>query len=282
MKSYDIDWNEFFILLGLLQSKIKPTDVVYGFPKGGMIITNFLKNPKTHIPEKADIIIDDIIDSGKTMKKAHELYKKPFIALVDKREPKWKDYGYIIFPYEDVQKDAEDVIVRMIEHLGENPNREGLLDTPKRVVKSWKKIFGGYEQDPKDVLVTQFTEEYDQMIVCKNIEFYSTCEHHMLPFYGIGHIAYIPNEMVVGLSKMPRLLEVYARRMQIQERLTEQVSTAMYDILKPRGAGVILEAKHHCMVCRGVEKQNSSMITTSLKGVFKELHCKQEFQRSIK
>ena len=120
------------------------------------------------------------------------------------------------------------------------------------------------------------------MIICKDIEFYSNCEHHMLPFYGKCHIAYIPNDKVVGLSKMPRLLEVFARRLQIQERLTEQVADSMMKYIKPKGVGVKIEAKHHCMVCRGIQKQNSVMITTSLRGNFKDDHVKQEFQSNLK
>ena len=120
------------------------------------------------------------------------------------------------------------------------------------------------------------------MIICKDIEFYSNCEHHMLPFYGKCHIAYLPYQKVVGLSKMPRLLEVFARRLQIQERLTEQIADSMMEYIQPLGVGVNIEAKHNCMVCRGVQKQNSVMITTALRGVFKDDHVKQEFQRSIK
>ena len=172
----------------------------------------------------------------------------------------------------------EELIRNLLIAIGENPDREGLIDTPKRVVKSWNDIFAGYKQTPEEVLKTFFTVAYDEMIICKDIEFYSNCEHHMLPFYGKCHIAYIPDNRVVGLSKMPRLLEVFARRLQVQERLTEQIADSMMSIIKPKGVGVKIEAKHNCMVCRGVQKQNSSMITTALRGNFKEPHVKQEFQ----
>ena len=176
----------------------------------------------------------------------------------------------------------ETLIRNLLIAIGEDPDREGLKDTPKRVVKSWDTLFGGYKQKPEDVLKTFFSIKCDEMIICKDIEFYSNCEHHILPFYGKCHIAYLPNQKVVGLSKMPRLLEVFARRLQIQERLTEQIADSMMKYIQPLGVGVNIEAKHNCMVCRGVQKQNSVMVTTALRGVFKDDHVKQEFQRSIK
>ena len=172
---------------------------------------------------------------------------------------------------------ANKLIYDLIKAIGDNPDREGLLDTPKRVIKSWETIFGGYKLTPEEVLTTQFSETYDEMVICKDIEFYSTCEHHLLPFYGKCHIGYLPNGKIVGLSKMPRLVEVFARRLQVQERLTEQIANSMMEILEPRGVGVIMEAKHHCVVSRGVQKQNSVMITSALKGLFSEFNVKSEF-----
>lgn len=156
-------------------------------------------------------------------------------------------------------------------YLGENPDREGLKDTPNRMVKSWGKIFGGYHQDPAKMLTT-FEEDdvvpYDAVILLKDIELYSTCEHHFLPFVGKAHVAYIPNGKVVGISKLARIVEIYARRLQIQERIGNQVTKALMDHLNPKGAACIIESKHFCMSCRGVEKQNSIMVTSSLRGVF--------------
>jgi len=177
--------------------------------------------------------------------------------------------------------DNYNLIKKIIKAIGDDPEREGLLDTPKRVVKSWDTIFGGYKQKPKDILNTQFTEDYKSMVVCKDIEFYSTCEHHMLPFYGKCHIGYVPHKRVVGLSKLPRLLDAYARRLQIQERLSEQVADSIMKYLDPLGVGVIIHAKHHCILCRGVAKQNSSMVTSSIRGIFQEAHIKEEFHRLI-
>lgn len=172
----------------------------------------------------------------------------------------------------------EDCLVDIMEYIGEEPDREGLLETPKRIRKSWDKLYGGYKMDPKSLLKTFDKETYSQMVVLKDIEFYSTCEHHMLPFFGKAHIAYIPGKKVIGVSKLARLLEIYARRMQIQERIGEQVTSFLMKELKAKGAACVLEAQHFCMTSRGVEKQNAKMVTSSLKGAFlKEPETRQEF-----
>lgn len=176
------------------------------------------------------------------------------------------------------------LIENMIRAIGDDPKREGLLDTPKRVVKSWKELFAGYKMDPKKVLGTTFdAENYDQIVICKDIELFSTCEHHMLPFIGKVHIGYLPGKRVVGLSKLARLSEVFARRLQIQERLTQQIATTLEEVLKPRGVMVVIEAKHFCMCARGVQKQHSSMITSATLGAFrKEKAARDEFMALIK
>lgn len=164
---------------------------------------------------------------------------------------------------------AEDLVRRILDVIGEDPNREGLLETPARVVRSWHELFAGYAQDPATILARDFDrEDYDQMIVCRDIEFHSTCEHHFLPFFGTATIAYIPNEKIVGLSKLARLVDAFARRLQIQERMTAQIAAALETHLRPRGCAVVIEAKHYCMICRGVRKQESSMVTSALKGDF--------------
>jgi len=169
----------------------------------------------------------------------------------------------------------------LLEAIGEDPDREGLKDTPSRVAESYQTIFGGYGIDPKSVLTVFEEDTSDQMIVCKSIEMYSTCEHHMLPFYGVAHIAYLPNKKIVGLSKLARVVEIFSRRLQVQERLTNQITEALNACLFPKGVGCVIEARHLCMMCRGVQKQNSSMITSSLKGVFLEDTVKQEFMRLV-
>lgn len=174
-------------------------------------------------------------------------------------------------------------IRQQISYIGENPNREGLVDTPKRIVKMWDEIYVGYKQKPEDILTTFSADGCDQIVLLKDIEMYSMCEHHNLPFVGVAHIAYIPDEKVIGISKLARLLDIYAKRMQIQERLGEQVTAALMKYLKPEGAACIIEAQHLCMRMRGVSKQNSTMITSSMKGVFlTENSARMELMQLIK
>lgn len=252
---------------------------VYGVPRGGAIVAGLLellgsgRYRATDNPDEASIIVDDIIDSGKTrdrFKASHP--ETPFVALVDKTTDEHRDWGWVEFPWEQAAaKDIEDSVIRILEFIGENPNRDGLKDTPARVVKSWGEIFGGYRQDATQVLKRTFDEAADQMVMLDNIEFYSTCEHHMQPFFGKAHVAYIPKgKAVVGISKLARTVEVFARRLQIQERLTKQIADAIQTALDPVGVAVMVEAKHFCMVCRGVNKQNSVMRTSALLGAFKE------------
>jgi GTP cyclohydrolase I len=164
-----------------------------------------------------------------------------------------------------------DLTRRIIEILGEDPNREGLRRTPERFEKALRFLTGGYAQDPDKVLNgAMFSVCYDEMVVVKDIEMYSLCEHHLLPFFGKCHVAYIPNKKVLGLSKIPRLVNMYSRRLQIQERLTNEIARAIEDKLAPQGVGVIIEARHLCMVMRGVEKQNSQTVTSAMLGVFRE------------
>ena len=161
-------------------------------------------------------------------------------------------------------------IQKQLEYIGEDPSREGLQDTPKRVVKMWDEIFSGYTQKPEDILTTFTADGYDQIVLLKDIELYSMCEHHMLPFFGKAHVAYIPKGKVIGISKLARLVDIYARRLQIQERIGDQVTDALMHYLNPLGAACIIEATHMCMRMRGVGKQNSVMTTSSVRGIFKE------------
>lgn len=177
---------------------------------------------------------------------------------------------------------AEDHVREILNMIGDDASREGLLETPLRVVKSWAEIYSGYGKDARAVLKTFSDGSCDEMVVLKEIEFYSVCEHHMQPFFGSAAIAYIPDGKVVGVSKLVRLLEIFSRRLQIQERLTEQVTEALMTYLKPKGAACVIEAKHFCMVCRGVHKQNSTMVTSSLKGEFLQPEVRQEFLAFIR
>ena len=169
------------------------------------------------------------------------------------------------------QVEFEGLIRRQLEMLGEDPNRDGLLKTPSRVAKSMAWLTRGYDLDARQVIGDALFEEYhENMVMVRVIEMYSMCEHHMLPFFGKVHVAYIPNGKIVGLSKLPRVVEVFARRLQVQERLGEQIANAIDDVLQPKGVGVVIEAVHLCMMMRGVEKQSSRTITSSLRGQFRD------------
>jgi len=166
--------------------------------------------------------------------------------------------------------------------IGEDPEREGLEDTPLRVCKSHHEMFSGYRKDPKDVMKTFKEGSCDEMVLLKGIEFISFCEHHMLPFWGTADIAYIPNGRIIGVSKLARLLEIYSKRLQVQERLTTQITSALDEHLKPKGSACVIKASHFCMMARGVKKQASTMITSSLTGVLREGQARLEFLHLIK
>lgn len=170
------------------------------------------------------------------------------------------------------RSEAEAAVRTLIAYIGDNPAREGLLDTPKRVVSAFEELYGGYRESAADVLDRTFAEmgSYDDLVLVRNIPFHSHCEHHMMPFWGRAHIAYLPVERVVGLSKLARLIDVYALRLQTQEHLTSQVVNAIEAVLKPRGIAVMLEAEHTCMSMRGVEKHGSSTVTTQFTGLFRD------------
>lgn len=162
--------------------------------------------------------------------------------------------------------------------LGEDPTRDGLLKTPERYEKAMRFLTSGYQADVEKLLNgALFDVDYDEMVVVKDIEFFSMCEHHMLPFYGKAHVAYIPNGKVVGLSKIPRIIDVFARRLQVQERMTQEIAETLMSVLQPRGVGVIVEARHFCMMMRGVEKQHSSTATSSMLGDFRNKETRSEF-----
>ena len=165
----------------------------------------------------------------------------------------------------------EELVREMLVRLGEDPEREGLLRTPERVHKAFEFLTRGYNEDPEAMLKKAlFTVTYDEMVIVKDVEVFSLCEHHMLPFFGKVHVAYIPNGKVIGLSKIPRLIEIFSRRLQIQERLTTQIAETIQKVVQPQGVGVVIEARHLCMMMRGVEKQHSQAVTSSMLGCFRE------------
>ena len=166
----------------------------------------------------------------------------------------------------------------LLDQIGEDPKREGLLKTPERAAKAMQFLTQGYDMDPKAILTgAMFKEDYSEMVVVKDIEVYSMCEHHMLPFFGKAHVAYIPNGHIVGLSKIPRIIDVFSRRLQVQERLTDDILHCIQDTLKPHGAAVVIEARHMCMMMRGVQKQNSVTTTSAFTGQFEKEETRSEF-----
>lgn len=260
---------------------------IYGVPRGGIpaaLMVMGWRPGAFHLvedPQSADVIVDDIIDSGRTRDR---FPGKVFHALVDKQmEPEYQG-KWVTFFWERMAAESgpEDAVTRLLQYIGEDPNREGLKETPKRVVNSYAEMFAGYKQDPKEIIKTFEDGVCDEMVLLKNCEFSSFCEHHMLPFIGKAHIAYIPKERVIGVSKLARLLEIYSRRLQIQERLSQQITKALMDYLQPLGAACVLEASHLCMQCRGVRKQDSLMVTSSLLGVFRDPAVRAELFSLIK
>lgn len=200
---------------------------------------------------------------------APPLSHRPMVRGDDVDSPQ-ADEGLDLDAAPERNPEFEALLRRQLELLGEDPEREGLLKTPQRVANALTWLTRGYGQSPRQVIGDAlFEEAHESMVMVRDIELYSLCEHHMLPFFGKAHIAYIPNGRIVGLSKLPRLVDVFARRLQVQERLTEQIASAIEEVLHPRGVGVVIEAAHLCMMMRGVEKQNSKTITSALRGTFR-------------
>lgn len=178
---------------------------------------------------------------------------------------------------------VETLIKQLLDEIDGDTYREGLIETPKRVAKSYEKLFGGYQKDPKKLITVFDNEGYDEMIIAKDIDFYSTCEHHMLPFTGKACVGYLPDNKIIGLSKLPRMVEIFSRRLQNQERLTKQIADTLSELLHPKGVGVVLKARHLCMLARGVEKQNCEITTSAFTGRFKSnMNTRSEFLNLIR
>lgn len=250
--------------------------MVHPVPRGGVPVAYALMKHMPRItltgdPADADVFVDDLLDSGATSERYRAQYPgRPFFTLLSKETPHFRD-RWIVFPWEakDDNQPAEDNITRLLQAVGENPGRQGLSETPKRVMKAWKFWTSGYDRKPEDVLKVfeDGAEGYDQMIVVKDIPVYSHCEHHMAAIFGTATVAYIPDGKIVGLSKFSRLVDVFARRLQVQERLTNQIAEALQTNLKPKGVGVMIKARHMCMESRGVCQQGHHTRTVALRGV---------------
>lgn len=267
---------------------------IYPVPRGGVYVAIALSQrlnlPISSTLSQNTLVVDDLVDSGKTRNQ----YKNNDFAclLIKEHTPLLPTYyiskkkGWVRFWWEELSNElpAEDAVTRLIESIGEDPTREGLVETPKRFIKAWDFMLSGYKQNPEDILTVFNSDGYNQIILLKDIEMYSMCEHHIIPFIGKAHVAYIPDKKIIGISKLARLVEIYARRLQIQERIGDQVTSALMEYLKPQGAACIIEAYHLCMRMRGVQKQNSVMVTSSLTGCFLEdgNQAKQELIALIK
>lgn len=268
----------------------KQYHAICGVPRGGIYVAIMLSNIsgiKLIDIEDLDstagniLVCDDIIDSGKTRRMYNKydfvcIAMKHRFAMTLEQEMEGQIYCYEImrknqwveFFWESKELPAEDSVIRLIQMIGDDPNREGLVETPKRFIKAYNYIFDGYNMEIDSVLKTFIEDRFDEIVLLKDIEFYSMCEHHMLPFFGKAHIAYIPNGKILGVSKLARILEIFTRRLQIQERIGKQITSVLMNRLGAKGAACILEAKHMCMTMRGIEKQNSIMTTSSMEGVF--------------
>lgn len=268
---------------------------VYAIPCGG-VPAAFAIGRHVHFdlvehPKDADYIVDDLIESGGTMQRAMDAAigapaGRKFIGgcptpvvLLDKRKKEWKG-EWVVFPWEQTaEKGVEDHFVRILQFIGEDTSREGLQETPARVAAAWQFWSKGYDEDPAAILKVfeDGAENVNEMVVVKDIPFYTHCEHHMAPFFGKATVAYIPNGKIVGLSKINRLVDCFARRLQVQERLTTQIADAIMEHLDPKGVGVLLNARHLCMESRGVCQHGHSTTTSALRGAFEQGTTRQEF-----
>lgn len=255
---------------------------VFGVPRGGLtpaaLVAGYLNVPmvdKNLTPTEV-LIVDDVVDSGDTLGhfigghfSVDALFRKSTSPRDIAPDAKERD-GWLVFPWEESSSGPEDAVVRLLEFVGEDPRRDGLVDTPARVIRSFAEMTDGYRVNVEELLTRTFEERCDEMVIVRDIEFTSLCEHHLLPFVGSATVGYVPDERVVGLSKLARLVDAYARRLQVQERMTTQIAEAIWTHLAPLGVGVVVSARHSCMGCRGVRKPGAEMVTSSLLGVFRE------------
>lgn len=258
----------------------------YPIPRGGVpaglvlqsqLLARGVKLLLTEVPEDASIVLDDLIDSGATMARFPYHLRA---ALFTKRHPEPLAYGtplpaqeWVQFPWEaEESQGGDDIVRRLLQFIGEDPHRGGLLETPARVLKAWRHWTSGYDKDPAAILKTfeDGAESVDELVLVRDIPVYSQCEHHLAPFFGVAHVGYIPDGKIVGLSKLSRLVDMFARRLQVQERLTNQIADAIEEHLRPLGVGVVLECRHLCMESRGIQQQGHRTITSAMRGALRD------------
>lgn len=258
---------------------------LFGVPKGGALVAALARRAcVVYEPGDADVIVDDIEDSGSTRRQYEGAYPAArFVALFNRDE--FAENGtrpWIVFPWErhhprGEHAEIEDGIRRLLEYIGCDPRAEGLIDTPARVLRALRERTAGYQVDVAALLGTGFAAHCDEMVVERGIRFASTCEHHLMPFFGTATVGYVPNGRVVGISKLARVVEAYAARLQLQERMTTQIAEAVHAHLEPLGVGVLLRASHTCMACRGARQPDADLITSSLLGIMRDTAARAEF-----
>jgi GTP cyclohydrolase I len=274
-----LTWRDVQNLSVLLADRAvrKRATSVFGIPTGGAIVAVMVADltglPLVEQPDNDTLVVDDLIDSGRTM--------QPFAnhrhdALIRKsHSPKHlapdacEMNGWIHFPWESNTR-PDDAIIRLLEFIGDDPKREGLVETPRRVLAALQEMTEGYQQSPAQILARQFTERADEIVVLRNIQFQSLCEHHLLPFIGSVTLGYLPDKTIVGISKLARLVTCFAKRLQVQERMTTQIADAIMTHLNPKGVAVVVRANHLCMACRGVRQSETELVTSSMLGVFRD------------
>lgn len=277
---YQVTWQDLAVEADRIAERWRgKVSSVYGIPTGGVPLALMVAH-RLNVPiveewnlGSAILVVDDLIDTGRTMSKYEAssfidaAFRKPYSPIKFAPHARVVD-EWLWFPWEHDQGDPEDAVVRILQFIKEDPTREGLIETPRRVVKAFKEMTVGYDTDITNILGVTFDVDCDEMVVVKDIPFSSLCEHHMLPFTGTATVAYIPGKRVVGLSKIPRLVDAFAKRLQVQERLTNQIADAMVEHLNPLGVGVIIKGHHSCMSLRGVGK-SGTMMTSALRGVMR-------------
>lgn len=288
-----LTWQDIQVAVDALCYRYRPTSAitkVYGIPQGGvpvaLMVAERLGLQITDTPEVGTtLIVDDLVDTGTTMGKYRDqgyncesLYRKTY-------SPSHLCYNaieadqWLSFPWEKDDGDPTDAVIRILQHIGEDPTRDGLLDTPKRVCKAMREMTVGYSMNPAEILSKTFDVHHDEMIVLSGVPYSSLCEHHMLPFYGHATIGYIPKPgaRIVGLSKLARLLDCYSKRLQVQERLTNEIAQALVDYLDPLGVGVVITGSHTCMSARGIQKSGEMVTSSMLGGMRSDPSVRSEF-----
>lgn len=296
MNSLKITHSEVATLACKLALELESAGIhtIYPVPRGGVFVAYALKEYTflniVDDPKDADAIVDDIIDSGVTRAKysRHKFYALITKSAMGHAALRVEPCTWVTFPWEsdrDNDRSADDIGTRLLQYIGEDPSREGLQETPARFLKAWRYWTKGYSQDPKDLfkVFEDGAEGCDEMIVVKDIPLYSHCEHHLAAIIGTASVAYIPSGKIIGLSKIARVVDMYARRLQVQERLTNQIADCLEEHLNPLGVAVTIKARHLCMESRGVEKPGAETVTSALRGSFRtESSCRAEFYSIVK